>query len=31
MKDQYGADELIKKAIESGIKPTEFLEGVMLI
>ena len=27
MKDQDGADELTKKALESGIRPTERLEN----
>jgi methanogenic corrinoid protein MtbC1 len=30
MKDQYGADELTKKALESGIKPTEIIENALI-
>jgi methanogenic corrinoid protein MtbC1 len=30
MKDQYGADVFTKKAIESGIKPTEILENALI-
>ena len=31
MKDQDGADELAKKALESGIKPDEILENALII
>src|SRR5664279_1459261 len=30
MKDQDGADELTKKALESGIKPDEILENALI-
>jgi methanogenic corrinoid protein MtbC1 len=31
MKDQDGADELAKKALEAGIKPDEILENALII
>ena len=30
MKDQDGANELTKKALENGIKPTEILENALI-